>query len=581
MKRTKIVCTIGPASNNKETLTEMMKAGMNVSRHNFSHGSHEEHTGNMNLVKEVRESLGKHVAILLDTKGPEIRTGEFAKEVELIEGSKFVIYCGEEVIGDETKCNVTYEELYKDVKEGDKILIDDGLVGLTVESIEDNKIHCVVLNNGLVSTKKGVNVPGVAINLPALTEKDIADLKFGITMGIDYVAASFVRKASDVVAIRKVLTENGGDHIQIISKIENREGVDNIDKIIKLSDGIMVARGDLGVEIPTEEVPLAQKMMIKKCNEAGKPVITATQMLDSMIRNPRPTRAEASDVANAIFDGTDAIMLSGETAKGRYAVEAVKTMANIAITAENSVKEDALDERSHSKIASIPDAISIAVCTSAAALKAKAVITATQSGQTANNVSKYRPNCTILAVTPYDDVARRLALRWGIYPIVAEKKDSTDEMIDSSVEIAVEKGHLTKGDLVVIAAGIPMNYAGSTNMMKVHIVGDVLVTGKGIVKKSGYGSVKIVKNVDEAQDVIFEGDVLVCKTLDNSYLSVLDKVSAIVVEDDQVSSSVVIECTAKEIPIIANACEAAKILKQGSFVTVEGERGIVISGKAE
>ena len=335
MRKTKMVCTIGPASENEEILSKIIEAGMNASRHNFSHGDHEEHKGRMLKVRELSKKLGKEVAILLDTKGPEIRTGKFEpSKVELTMGDKFTVYAGGDVIGDTTKCSVTYEGLANDVKPGNIILIDDGLVGLEVESIEGNAIHCVVKNTGIVGTHKGVNVPGVSIKLPAMTDKDKADLIFGCEMKVNIVAASFIRKAEDVIAIREVLNANGGEDIQIYSKIENQEGVDNIDSIIEASDGIMVARGDLGVEIPIENVPAAQKMMIRKCNEAGKPVITATQMLDSMIRNPRPTRAEVSDIANAILDGTDAIMLSGESANGSWPLESVQTMARIAEQAE-------------------------------------------------------------------------------------------------------------------------------------------------------------------------------------------------------------------------------------------------------
>jgi pyruvate kinase len=330
MRKTKIICTIGPASDSKDVMIKLMNAGMNISRHNFSHGSHEENGKKINLVKELRTELNKPIEILLDTKGPEVRTGKFTHgSVELVEGTSYTVLCGEEIIGDETICSISYRDLYKDVKIGDYILIADGLVGLEVKEIEENKIHCTVKNTGTLGNFKNVNVPGVVTKLPAVTEKDVEDLKFGIEMGVDIIAASFVRKAEDVLEIKKILNENGGSHIRVFSKIENHEGVDNINEIIEVSDGIMVARGDLGVEIPLEEVPVVQKMVIRKCNESGKPVITATQMLESMSNNPRPTRAEVSDVANAVLDGTDAVMLSGETAGGKYPVETVLTMARI------------------------------------------------------------------------------------------------------------------------------------------------------------------------------------------------------------------------------------------------------------
>jgi len=583
MKKTKIICTLGPASGDKDTIRELIKEGMNASRHNFSHGDYEEHEERMNLVKEIRKEMDRHIAIILDTKGPEIRTGKFKdKKVELKEGEEFTIVCGEDILGTEHKCSVTYDELHKDVKQGDRILIDDGLIGLKVLSVEGNKINCTIVNSGFVSDHKGVNVPGVSINLPALTEKDIEDLKFGIKQGIDIVAASFIRKASDVLAIREVLTQNGGNDVLIFSKIENREGVDNIDDIIKLSDGIMVARGDLGVEIPTEEVPLVQKIIIQKCNVAGKPVITATQMLDSMIRNPRPTRAEASDVANAIFDGTDAIMLSGETANGKYPIEAVKTMARIAKRAEKSLNYTAmLQKRSYNRTKTVPDAISLAVCSTAQELNASAIITATQSGNTAKNVSKYRPECGIIAITPYEKVARKLALNWGVFPLCSPKVETTDELIDISVEKATEAGLVNKGDLVVIAAGIPVNYVGSTNMIKVHIVGDVLVQGKGIGHNIATGTVKIVRNYKEAYDILEEGDILVVDKMDKEYIDLIKKASGIIVEADKVDASVFIECTATDTPIIYGAEGACKIIKTGTFITLEASRGLVYSGNSE
>jgi pyruvate kinase len=474
MRKTKIICTIGPASEKRETLQALFDAGLNVTRHNFSHGDHEEHGGRMRLVKQMREELNKNIAIMLDTKGPEIRTGKFTEgKVELKEGSAFTVYSGEDVSGDTTKCSVSYVELHKDVKPGNIILIDDGLVGLEVQSIEGNKIHCVVKNSGLVGSHKGVNVPGVSIKLPAITEKDIADLKFGVEIGVDLIAASFIRKASDVAEIRKVLDENGGSNIQIFSKIENQEGVDNLDEIIAISDGIMVARGDLGVEIPIEQLPLVQKLMIEKCNAIGKPVITATQMLDSMIRNPRPTRAEASDIANAIFDGTDCIMLSGETANGKYPIEAVTTMAKIAEAAEEKLNyEDGLKKRRKNHIANVPNAISLATCNTASDLNAAAIITVTENGTTAKMVSKYRPECPVIAVTPYANIARKLALSWGVFPIIADKVGSTDELVTKSVDTVVENGYVKNGDLVVIASGKNGYLEGSTNMMKVHVVGE-------------------------------------------------------------------------------------------------------------
>ena len=462
-KRTKIVCTLGPASEKEEVLTALIENGLNVTRMNFSHGSHEEHKGRMDLVKKVREKLNKPVALLLDTKGPEIRTGNFDQpEVLLEEGQKFTITM-KDVIGDKERCTVSYKGLANDVKPGDTILIDDGLVGLTVKEVNNDDIVCEVQNSGIVKNHKGVNVPGVKVNLPAITEKDRSDIEFGIEQGIDFIAASFVRKVSDVLAIREILEENNAEHIKIISKIENQEGVENLDEIIEVSDGIMVARGDLGVEIPTEEIPVVQKLMIKKCNEAGKPVITATQMLDSMIRNPRPTRAEVTDVANAIYDGTDAIMLSGETAAGKYPVEAVKTMATIAKRAEETMR-NRRDKINKSK--NVTDAISYATCTTAMDLEAKAILSSTASGHTARMVSKFRPDCPIVATTSNESVRRQLALTWGVLPLMREKSANIDQVIVNSIEAAKTSNYVSKDDVVVITAG----GGETTNLIKVETV---------------------------------------------------------------------------------------------------------------
>lgn len=469
MRKTKIICTIGPASENPEILSQIIEAGMNVSRHNFSHGDHEEHAARINLVKELAKKHNKEIAVMLDTKGPEIRTGKFdPKKVELQAGAKFTVHAGGDVIGNTEECSVTYAGLANDVKPGDTILIDDGLVGLTVESIEGNKIHCTVQNTGFVATHKGVNVPGVSIKLPALTEKDIADLKFGCEIGVNAVAASFIRKAADVETIRQILNENGGEHIQIISKIENQEGVDNIDSILAVSDGLMVARGDLGVEIPFEKLPAVQKMMIEKCNVAGKPVVTATQMLDSMMRNPRPTRAEVSDVANAILDGTDAIMLSGESANGDWPVESVQTMAKIAVETEKKLNYETAVSRAKSHTPAISGVISRAACNAANELGAAAIVSSTKSGATARRISQCRPECPIVAVTPCEKVAKGLAFCFGVYPVIAESHSSTDDMMANATKIAVENGFANTGDTVVIAAGL--DKVGSTNLLKVSVV---------------------------------------------------------------------------------------------------------------
>jgi pyruvate kinase len=579
MRKTKIVCTIGPTSDNEEMLEKLISSGMDAARLNFSHGSYEEHGSRIELVKRLRKKISKPIAIILDTKGPEIRTGNFkGSNLELKEGQKFTITT-RQLEGDESVCSVSYEKLNEDLKPGDRVLISDGLIELMVESIEGQDIHCKVVNGGPIGNHKNINVPNVVINLPGITEKDINDIRFGIEKGIDFIAASFVRKAADVMAIRKVLEDNGGTGIHIISKIENQEGVDNIDEIIKLSDGIMVARGDLGVQIPVEEVPIAQKMIIEKCNTAGKPVITATQMLDSMIRNPRPTRAEASDVANAILDGTDAIMLSGETANGKYPVESVSTMAKIASKAETNINfKFILRKRREQHILTVPDAISLATVSTAMQLNASAVITATQSGHTARIVSKYRPQCEIIAVTPYWQIARKLSIVWGVYPIIAEKMESADEVIDKSVNEAIEHGYIKKGDLVVIAAGVPIGYAGTTNLMKVHIVGDVLVKGTGI-GESTYGNACTIRQETNIDELVNPGEILVVKKLKKEYSHLLDRVNGVITEEQGITSDTVVSCINMGIPVIVGAASATEIIRTGTLITMNPGNGTVYSGK--
>ncbi|MNO51317.1 Pyruvate kinase [compost metagenome] len=468
MRKTKIVCTIGPSSESLENIKKLILAGMNVARLNFSHGDFEEHGGRIRNIRQASEELGKSVAILLDTKGPEIRTGKLKEEPIELEQDQFITLTTEEILGDKDRISVTYTELPKDVEVGSTILIDDGLIGLTVVEVQGTEIKCRIVNGGTIKSKKGVNVPGVNISLPGITEKDANDIKFGIESGIDFIAASFVRKASDVLEIRQLLEKHNATHIQIISKIENQQGIDNLDEILEVSDGLMVARGDLGVEIPAEDVPLAQKRMIEKCNIAGKPVITATQMLDSMQRNPRPTRAEASDVANAIFDGTDAIMLSGETAAGKYPVESVETMSRIAEKAESALEyREIFIKQSNAQQTTVTEAISQAVANSALELNAKAIISSTETGYTARMVSKYRPKAPIIAVTTEEQTMRRLALNWGVTPVKGTLATSTDEMFDYAMKGGLDSGLVKEGDLVVITAGVPLGRSGSTNLVKI------------------------------------------------------------------------------------------------------------------
>ncbi|MBK5245966.1 MAG: pyruvate kinase [Peptostreptococcaceae bacterium] len=471
-KRTKIVATIGPACEDKETLKEMIDSGMNVARLNFSHGSHEEQKVKIETIKEVRKQLGLNIAILLDTKGPEIRTGKFYKPEILINEGQIYNLTTREMVGNEEMCSVTYKDITHDLSVGDRVLIDDGLIELETLEIIGDGVKCIVKNTGILKDNRGVNLPGVKLNLPSITEKDYGDIIFGIENEVDFIAASFVRKASDVEEIRTILKHNGGSYIRIIAKIENGEGIENIDEIIEASDGIMVARGDLGVEIPQEQVPLVQKKIIKKCNAVGKPVITATQMLDSMIRNPRPTRAEVADVANAIFDGTDAIMLSGETAVGKYPVEAVKSMSKIAITVEENIDFEEVMRRNISlRDESITNAIGHATVASSYGLKARAILAPTASGGTPMIISKFRPKAPIFATTSNEEVARRLALSWGVECLVIESADTERELFIKAIEALSKREKIRKNDVLIITAGLPVGIEGNTNMMRIHIVG--------------------------------------------------------------------------------------------------------------
>ena len=579
IKRTKIVCTLGPASQSEDVLRELILNGLNVCRFNFSHGSHEEHKGRIDMVKKVREELNKPIAILLDTKGPEIRTGNFADpEVLLEEGSEFTITM-DEVVGTKEICTVSYKGLADDVKEGDSILIDDGLVGLRVKSVENGNIKCIVENSGIVKNHKGVNVPGVKINLPAITPKDISDIEFGIEEGIDMIAASFVRKASDVLAIREILEKNNAGDVLILSKIENQEGVENIDEILQVSDGIMVARGDLGVEIPTEEIPIVQKMIIKKCNELAKPVITATQMLDSMIRNPRPTRAEVTDVANAIYDGTDAIMLSGETAAGKYPVEAVKVMASIAKRIEQTLDYDRMLKEKGSKNVTVTDAISHATCTTAVDLNASAIITSTSSGYTAKMVSKFRPQAPIIAATSNESVMRRLALTWGVCPIKSALAGNTDEVIEKSIEASIENGYVKNGELVVITAGVPVGVSGTTNLIKVHVISEVLGNGVGIGNGTVEGRVRLANENGEIKD-FKKGDIIVAKTTDKDMNGYIEDAAAIVTEFGGMTSHAAIVGLNLNTPVVVSVANITNTVKDGDIVTVDGKAGIIYKGSS-
>ncbi|WEG13902.1 pyruvate kinase [Pullulanibacillus sp. KACC 23026] len=581
MRKTKIVCTIGPASETVEKLEQLMNAGMNVARLNFSHGDHEEHGNRIKNIRIAAEKNGKTIGILLDTKGPEIRTGDMATDkVHLEKGQKLVISM-EPVKGTAERISVTYTELASDVHPGSTILLDDGLIGLKVVSATSNEIVTEVLNTGDLKSKKGVNVPGVSVNLPGITKKDAEDILFGIEQGIDFIAASFVRRASDVLEIRELLEKNGGEHIMIIPKIENQEGVENIDEILEVSDGLMVARGDLGVEIPAEEVPLVQKMLIKKCNKLGKPVITATQMLDSMQRNPRPTRAEASDVANAIFDGTDAIMLSGETAAGDYPVEAVETMHRIALRTEQSLDyQQMLSVRSKTNT-SITDSIGQAVAHTALNLNVSSIITSTYSGHSAFVVAKYRPKANIVAVTSTEKALRRLSLVWGVYPQLGKLAETTDEMLDSSVDAAVESGYVKHGDLVVITAGVPVGEVGTTNLLKIHVVGQVLAKGQGIGRKSASGPVYVTNDPADAVANMPDGAVLVTASTDREFTPAMERAAAVITEEGGLTSHAAVVGINLDIPVIVGVSDAVNLLRSVESVTIDAERGNIYNGHAK
>ncbi|MDC0700929.1 MULTISPECIES: pyruvate kinase [Priestia] len=583
MRKTKIVCTIGPASESVEKLVELINSGLNVCRLNFSHGDFEEHGARIVNIREAAKQTGKTVGILLDTKGPEIRTNTMENgAIELEEGSEIIVSMTE-VVGTTEKFSITYPGLIDDVHVGSKILLDDGLIGLEVLDINktDGEIKTKVLNPGTLKNKKGVNVPNVSVNLPGITEKDASDIVFGIEQGIDFIAASFVRRASDVLEIRELLEKHNAAHIQIISKIENQEGVDNIKEILEVSDGLMVARGDLGVEIPAEEVPLVQKDLIKQCNALGKPVITATQMLDSMQRNPRPTRAEASDVANAIFDGTDAIMLSGETAAGSYPVEAVQTMHSIASRAEQALNySEILQQRSKQVGPSITDAIGQSVVHTALNLNASAIVAPTESGYTAKIVSKYRPQSPIVAVAANDSVARRLSLVWGVTPVVGERVNTIDDMLDHAVNDAVKTGIVAHGDLVVITAGVPVGESGATNLMKVQVVGDVLAKGQGIGRKAAVGKVVIAKTAEEANAKMTEGAILVTNSTDRDMISAIEKAGALITEEGGLTSHAAVVGLNLSIPVIVGVENATSVFSEDQDITVDASRGVVYNGHA-
>ena len=585
-RKTKIICTLGPSTDKGDVLRQLILEGMNVARFNFSHGSYEEQEARLNKLRALREELGRPVAALLDTKGPEIRLRDFAEgKVELKKGQTFTLTT-EEVSGNVERVSITYKNLPNDVKVGTRILIDDGLIGMEVISItpvagsEDDAdapmdINCRVLNDGFVSNKKGVNVPNVELSMPYISEKDYNDIVFGVEHDYDFIAASFVRTADDILAIRRILKEKGGEDIKIIAKIENMQGVNNIDEIIRVSDGVMVARGDMGVEIPLEDVPVMQKMIIKKCYESGKVVITATQMLDSMMKNPRPTRAESTDVANAIYDGTSAIMLSGETAAGAYPVEALKTMVRIAMRTEQDINYwYRFHVRQNPSNPDVTNAISHATCTMSEDLNAAAIITVTKSGHTARNVSKYRPATPIVCGCITEKVYRQMGLSWGIVPILLEEKDNADELFDYAVDATEKAGLITKGDVVIITAGVPLGISGTTNLIKVQVAGHILVRGKGINNKKVSANLLVCHDAEDLAQ-FKAGDIIVAKDTNNAMMEQIRQASGLIVEAESESCHAAIVGLSLDIPVLIGASQALQFLKSSAFVELDAENGVV------
>ena len=576
MRKTKIVCTLGPSTDREGVLREMIQAGMNVARFNFSHGTHAEHKARLDALKALREELDAPVAAMLDTKGPEIRLKDFAGgRVHLTAGQEFTLTTVQ-VEGDARRCSITYGELPGDVKAGDTILLDDGLVRLTVLETSETEICCRVENDGNMKNHKGVNVPGVRLNMPYMSQQDRDDLLFGAEQGFDYVAASFVRSAADVRELRHVL-DKAGSRMRIIAKIENQEGVSNLPEILDAADGIMVARGDMGVEIDFAEIPLIQKNMIARCVACGKPVITATQMLDSMMENPRPTRAEITDVANAIYDGTSAIMLSGETAAGQYPVESVKTMDAIARRTEsdiNHVKRMAQMAGGRNRL-SVAAATAHAACTTAQEIGADAILTVSQRGTTARLVSRFHPGTPIIACLLDQQVRRQMALYWGVEPIMMPYASSTDELVDFAVQAAAQAGVVHEGDLVVVTAGVPVGVAGTTNMIRIQQVGGALVNAVGIGEKKASGPLCICRSTDEVAEKFQPGDVLVVPYTTNKLLPYIRQAAAVITEEASVECHTATIGLALDKPVIVGAAGAVQRLTDGTMVTVDCARGLV------
>lgn len=575
MRKTKIVCTLGPATDREGVLRKMLTSGMNVARFNFSHGSHEEHLGRLKALRALREELDLPVAAMLDTRGPEIRLKTFADgSVQLRTGQTFTLTT-QDIVGDETTCAITYGELPQDVKPGDTILLDDGLVRLTVQESTATTIRCVVENDGVMKDRKGVNVPNVRLSMPYMSQRDREDILFGVEQGFDYIAASFVRTAADVRELRQLL-DSCNSNIRIIAKIENQEGVSNLPDILAAADGIMVARGDMGVEIDFTEIPVIQKEIIAQCVACGKPVITATQMLDSMMEHPRPTRAEITDVANAIYDGTSAIMLSGETAAGKYPVEAIRTMDAIAQRTEADINySKRMQNISNQGRISIAAATAHAACTTAMDIRADAILTVSKSGTTARLVSRFRPGTTVAALLMDPQVQRQMALYWGVVPLTMPQASSTDELVDLAVESAEKAGVVRQGDLVVITAGVPVGVSGTTNMIRVRQVGGSLLNAVGIGEKKTAGPLCVCRTLEQVREKFRPGDVLVVPYTTNDLLPYLRQAAAVISEEASGDGHTATVGLTLDIPVIVGAAGATRQLQDGVMVSVDCARGMV------
>jgi len=580
-RKVKIICTMGPACWDEETISELVVSGMNVARLNFSHGDYASHTRTIDNVRKVEERLRRPVATLLDTKGPEIRTGMLPnhEKIQLESGKEFYLFF-EAVEGNADGVHVDYPDLYKEVSVGQEIFIDDGSLLLSVEALDPAAIKCRVLVGGELGEKKGVNVPGANLSVPTLTDKDISDIRWGVEHKVDYIAVSFVRTKEDILGVRKVLEEHLGES-KIIAKIETRQSVENIDEILAVVDGIMVARGDLGVEMPTEDVPMVQKEIIEKCRSQGKPAIVATQMLDSMIRNPKPTRAEASDVANAVIDGADAVMLSGETASGRYPVASVKIMNKILMRTEENLREWQRTPKIFFNCGEVADAVSRAARDISETVCAAAILSLTRSGATARMVSKYRPDCPVIALTPSFSTWRELALVWGVYPLICPFTTDVEESVSNSLSIVQEEGLIKGGDNVVFTSGIPLGIPGSTNLVQVYTVGEIIGKGLSLIKRKVRGVVCKAENYEEANEKVTPGSILVVRKTDKDFIPSMERSAGVISEEEGFSCHTAVASLDMGLPGIVGVSGIFDTVEDGMLITLDGIRGVVYLGRSQ